>query len=165
MRRDTPATVLVVLVLALATVFSSDFANAYWSGFGSGSVVGATGTALALTLGPGNPATDLYPGGQTAVVLIVSNPNVFAVHIGSLALDTSQGGGGYGVDVGHSGCAVAAFTFMAPVSSGIGWTVPAKVGTVDGTLSATLVSALAMSVDAADACQGAMATVYLKASL
>ena len=119
---------------------------------------------MAVTLGPGTPATDLYPGGQAAVVLTLSNPNGFAAHIGSLALDTSQGVGGFGVDAGHPACAVAAFSFTTQTNSGSGWMVPAKIGAVNGTLTATLATALTMSVDAANACQGASATVYLSAS-
>jgi hypothetical protein len=157
-RRVFLTSLFTLLSLAIVGV-----ASAYWSGWGAGSSSAATGTALALTLAPGTATGDLVPGGQTAVVLTLSNPNGFAVYIGSLTLDTSQGVGGYGVDAGHSACAVSAFTFTTQTNSGTGWTVPEKVGTVNGTLSATLASALTMSIDAANACQGASITVYLSA--
>jgi hypothetical protein len=41
--------------------------------------------------------------------------------------------------------------------------VPARVGTGDAALSITLPNALAMEVNAANACQGAVTTVYLAA--
>jgi hypothetical protein len=145
----------VVLVLVLdGTAF------AYWGGSGSGAGAGTTGAAMPVGLSPATPAAGLYPGGTTAVVLVVSNPNTFTAHLGSLALDTGRGTGGFAVDAGHSGCATSAFSFTTQ-TNGTGWTVPAKVGTVNGTLAITLSAALAMSATAANACQGASVTVYL----
>jgi hypothetical protein len=116
-----------------------------------------------MTLSPGTPSSSLYPGGQSDVILSASNPNLSPIHIGSLALDTSQGTSGYSVDSGHSGCATSALTYTTQTNGGAGWTVPAKVGTVNGTLSITLPTALAMSTTAANACQGAALTIYLAA--
>ncbi len=107
-----------------------------------------------MDLSPGTPTANLYPGGSTDLVLSLANPNASAVHIGSLALDPSQGTGGYAVDGGHSGCVVTTFTYTTATNAGAGWTVPAKVDAVNGTLSVTLTSALAMSAGAANACQG-----------
>ena len=157
-RRMPLAVLLVILALPVGGA-----ANAFWSASGSGAGSGTTGTTVAVVLTPGVPAANLYPGGTTNVVLIVSNPNTSPVRLGSLALDTGQGAGGFAVDAGHSGCAVATLSFTTATNGGAGWTVPGKVGAVDGTLSITLTNAVAMGVGAADACQGASFTVYLAA--
>jgi hypothetical protein len=151
-----------LLLVGLAASLSG-VAEAYWQGSGSGSGAGSTGTTVPVTLTPGTPAASLYPGGQADVVLTVSNPNASPVHIGSLTLATAQGTGGFAVDPGHSGCAVATLAFSPQTNAGVGWTVLGNVGEADGTLSITLPNALAMGATAANACQGAVFTVYLAA--
>jgi len=160
--RTTRRMLLTSLFVALAVLIGGA-ANAYWSGSGGGAGSGTAGTTVAVTLSPGTPAADLFPGGAANVVLTVSNPNLFPVRIGSLALDTGHGTGGFAVDAGHSGCAPLALSFTTQTNGGAGWTVQAKVGAVNGTLSVTLKNALAMGVGAANACQGASSTVYLAA--
>jgi hypothetical protein len=96
-------------------------------------------------------------------MLTVANPNRSPVRIGSLSLNTSQGTGGFAVDAGHAGCSVAVLSFTTQTNLGTGWTVPGKVGAVNGSLSITLTAALAMSTAAANACQGATFTVFLAA--
>ncbi|HZW43572.1 MAG TPA: hypothetical protein VFF32_04155 [Dermatophilaceae bacterium] len=158
-RRMPLAVLLVTLALPVGGA-----ANAFWSASGSGAGSGAAGTTVAVTLSAGTPAATLYPAGAANVLLTASNPNASPVRIGSLALDTSQGAGtGFAVDAGHSGCAVSTLSFTTATNGGAGWTVPGKVGAVDGTLPITLTNALAMGVGAADACQGASFTVYLAA--
>ena len=68
------------------------------------------------------------------------------------------------MDGGHSGCSVATLSYTTQTNGGAGWTVPARVGIVDGTLAITLSNALSMGAGAASACQGATFTVYLAAS-
>jgi hypothetical protein len=94
-------------------------------------------------------------------VLSVSNPNGSAVVVGSLALDTGQGSGGFAVDAGHAGCDLASLSFTLQTNAGTGWTVPAKAGAVNGVLSVRLTNAATMAIGAANACQGAHFTVYL----
>lgn len=162
MGRRLGGRMLMVSLLALVTLVAvSVAAYAYWGATGSGAGPATTGTTIAMTLSPGTPSGALYPGGLADVILTVSNPNVFQAHIGSLGLDVSQGTGGVSV----SGCTVAAATlsFTTQTNGGAGWTIPAKVGAVNGTLPITLTNALTMGVGAADACQGASSTVYLKA--
>jgi hypothetical protein len=154
---------LAVSLLATLALPAGGAAFAYWSQSGSGGGSETTGTTVAVTLGPGTPAAGLFPGGTANVELTVSNPNVSPVQIGSLALDTGQGTGGFAVDAGHSGCAVSTLSFTTQTNSGAGWTVPAKVGAGNGTLSVTLTNALAMSSGAANGCQGASFTTYLAA--
>jgi len=164
MRPLTPGHMRRAALLAILALFVGGAAFAYWSGSGSGAGSATAGTTVALTLSPGTPAANLYPGGTANVVLSVTNPNTSPVRIGSLARDISQGAGsGFAVDAGHSGCTVATLAFTTQTNGGAGWTVPGKVDAVDGTLSITLTNALAMGVGAADACQGASFTVYLAA--
>lgn len=162
-RRRTSQRVVRAAILALMIVAIGGGASAYWSGGGDGAGHGTTGTVVTVTLSPGTPDADLYPGGQTGVELTLSNPSASAVYLSSLALDTTQGTAGFSVDAEHAECGVATLSFTTQTNDGAGWTVPAKVGDVDGTLPATLANALSMSADAADACQGAEFSVFLTA--
>lgn len=157
----------VIIVLAYVAAFvlagTASGAWAYFSSGGLGSGTGATATTQPVVLSPGTPQSELFPGGSTDVVLSVSNPNSSAVRLNSLALDTTQGTGGFAVDAGHSGCDVSALGFATQSNGGSGWTVPAKIGGVNGTLAITLSDPLTMNLAADNACQGAAFTVYLKA--
>jgi len=154
---------LLAVLLVLLGIPVGGIAWSYWSAGGTGTGSGANGTLAALSLSPGSPAAGLYPGGSTNVVLTASNSNTSIVKIGSLLLDTSQGTSGFSVDAGHSGCSVATLGFSTQNNGGAGWSVPARVGVVNGTLSITLTNALTMTAAAASACQGATFTVYLVA--
>lgn len=147
----------VAAVLALLTLGTITAASAYWSGPGSGSGSAGTGTAQAVTLGPATAAAQLYPGGQAAVALTVTNPNPGSVRIGSLALDTSQGSAGFGVDGAHSGCGLSSLSFTTQTNAGAGWSFS------PGAVSLDLPAALSMTPSADNACQGASLTVYLQA--
>lgn len=153
--RSIPVLLVVGVLLAVSGV-----AAAIWTGSAAGAGTVGTGTSVALTLGPGNPGSGLYPGGSADVVLTISNANRAAATVDSLALDPGRGTGGFAIDVGHLGCALSTLTFT---TASTGWVVPARVGTVDGSLPVTLSGALSMGIDAADACQGATVTVYLMA--
>ena len=163
-RRPLAAALPAILALSVGGV-----AYGYWSGSGGGAGSATTGTTVPMTLTPGTAAATLYPGGTANVALTVSNPNAFPVHVGSITLDTTRETGGFAVDAIHSdaGCTVAAatlsFTTTQQTNGGTGWTVPAKVTDVNGTLSVTLTNALMMSVDAAGTCQGASFAVYVAA--
>ena len=150
--RVIPLVVIAVLVLVAGS------ATAYWSASGGGSGSASTGTPSAVTLSPATPTAALFPGGQASVVLTITNPNAASIRVGSLALDTSQGTGGFAVDGGHSGCGLGTLSFTTQTNAGAGWTVAGS-----GNLSVTLTNALSMSAAAANACQGASFTVYLAA--
>lgn len=150
-------------ILVIAAVAAATAADAAWSGGGSGTGSAGTGTTVAVTLSPGTPSAGLHPGGSADVVLEVTNPNQHPVRIGTLALDTGQGTSGFAVDGDHPGCATSALGFATQSNGGAGWTVPAKVGAVDGSLAVTLSGAISMASNAANACQGATFTVYLVA--
>ena len=155
--------VLLTLLAVALTVCLGSGAMAYWGGGGSGDGNGSSGKVVAVTLSPATPTAYLYPGGVADVVLTVSNPNAAEVRLGSLALDTTRGTNGFAVDAGHSGCWVASLGYGTLTNGGAGWTVPGRVGAVNGTRSVTLTDALSMGTDAANACQGAQFTVYLAA--
>jgi len=154
---------LLAVLLVLLSIPVGGIAWSYWSAGGVGGGSGANRTPTALSLSAGTPAAGVYPGGSTNVVLTATNSNTSIVKIGSLLLDTTQGTSGFAVDGSHSGCSVAALGFTTQNNGGAGWSVPAKVGAVNGTLSITLTSALTMTASAASACQGATFTVYLVA--
>jgi hypothetical protein len=152
-RRQVALTGVVAGLLTLVCAV----AFAYWVASGTGSAAAMTGSTTAVTLTPGTPSAQLYPGGTADVVLTVANPNSSPVRIGSLALDPTQGTGGFKADTGHAGCVLSALSFTTQTNAGSGWTVPAG-----GSLPVTLSSSLAMATGAANGCQGATFTVYLK---
>lgn len=97
------------------------------------------------------------------MALTIGNPELSAVHVATLSLDTTQGTGGLAVSPGHSSCSLSALSYVTQSNGGAGWTVPAATGSVDGSLSLDLAGALSMTNAAANACQGASFTVYLVA--
>lgn len=150
-----------LLAVFVAALVLAGGALAYWTASGSGSGSGGTvANPLALTISAG-PATltPLFPNGSGNVAVHISNPNVFRVHISTLALDTSQGTGGFGAS--PSGCNLASLSFTPQTNGVTGWDVPKKVGAVNGTLDLDLTGAIQMSSVASNACQGATFTVYL----
>jgi hypothetical protein len=162
--RKVIATIAMIVAIIVVTVGGAGVAFAYWSAGGSGSGVGAGATTTPLTITSVAPSGTLYPGGESDVAVIVSNPNSARVHISSLALDTSQGTAGFGVDSAHSGCTLSTLAFTTQTNGGAGWTVAGKVGSTNGALTITLPSALAMSATAVNACQGATFTIHLVAA-
>jgi len=54
----------------------------------------------------GTASNQIYPGGQSAVAVTVTNPNPGAVKVGSLSLDSTQGNAGFAVDGAHAACGV-----------------------------------------------------------
>jgi len=153
---------LVTAVVPLLLLTGAGTAAAYWGRSGVGTGDAAVEVHLSVVISPGTPAAQLYPGGDADVSQTISNPNPYPVHIDSLSLDTDAGSGGYAVDAGHSGCVLSTLTFATQTNGGSGWTIPAKVGAIDGSLDVTLVDALVMGIGAANACQGATFTVYLQ---
>ena len=146
------ALVSATLVLAAASATGA-WAFLTIAGGGTGSV--SVGTAQAVTFSTATPTTALYPGDAADIALTVSNPTGGNVFIPSLQLDTTQGTNGFTVDGSHSGCDVGDLTFTA---DGTGWTVPANTAAYP----IHLPGAVSMSTSAANACQGAVFTIYLK---
>ncbi len=147
---------LVSALIAVLALTTAGVASALWAQSGAGSGAGTTGTTQAVTLSPGTASNQLFPGGQSAVAVTVSNPNPGSVKVESLVLDTTQGTGGFAVDGGHTACGVASLSFTTQTNAGAGWTIP----TTGSALS--LANSLSMNANAANSCQGASFTVYLK---
>lgn len=156
-------TVLIACLVMAGTLAAAGAAQAYWRSSGSGSGAATTGGTVAVQLSAGTPVVALRPGGQSAVSLVVSNPNASSVRLNSLVLDSARGTSGFTVDAGHaSGCSLTGLlTFASQNNGGVGWTIPAAVGPTPGTQSITLANALSMSSAAPTGCQGATFTVYL----
>ncbi|WP_248581364.1 hypothetical protein [Nocardioides sp. InS609-2] len=150
--------IFIVGVLFLVLAGTTSVGWTYWRGAGSGAASGSTGSTQALTLSPGTPVSAVYPGGQSAVVVTVANPNTLGVRLESLALDTTRGVSGFAVDAGHSGCGTSALSYATQTNGGSGWNVPANAS-----VTLTLAGALSMGTGAEDACQGASFTLYLRA--
>lgn len=153
----TAAAVLVALGVASS-------AAGYWSGPGSGSISETDGTIQTISVSPGTASGQLYPGAAEDVALSFSNPNPFAVQVGSVSLDTSTGTGGFVLDTSHASCNVSALAFTNQTNGGAGWSVPSRVGSRNGSLALDLPGALTMSSGATNACQGAIFTFYLTVS-
>ncbi len=151
---------VVAVVLGLA--LSGGAALAFWTAVGQGSGAAATGTAQPLVIAAGSPSARLHPGGQADVALTISNPNPFPARVPSLALDTGSGTGGFAVDAAHSGCGLSTLSFTTQANGGAGWTVPARVGVTNGQLVLSTTGSVAMDLAAADSCQGATFTVFVK---
>jgi hypothetical protein len=126
-----PSKKFVVLTLG-AFAASGAVAFAAWSTNGAGQASAQAGTASAVTLTAAAPSTVLYPGASAAVATTIGNPNPFPVHVSSIALDASQGTGGFSVDAAHSGCDLATTgTFSSATEvllpgtlGGTTWTLP-----------------------------------------
>jgi hypothetical protein len=157
MRATRRRGLLVTALLPVLVVGATGVAFAYWTKAGGGSGAATTGTTQAVTLTPGTASSQLYPGGASAVAVTVTNPNPGSVKVGSFSLDTTQGSSGFAVDSGHLGCGLATLGFTTQTNGGAGWTIPAS-----GSSVLSLAGSLSMSTTAANACQGASFTVYLK---
>jgi hypothetical protein len=151
--------------LGIATVVlaaSAAGAFAYWTGTGSATATTVVPNTQPITFSPGVPTGQLYPGGTASVAIVAHNPNPFFLQIPSLVIDTDDGPP-FAADAAHSTCDVSVLSYVAQNNGGAGWSVPPQVGSTDGTLEIDMSSAMHMTVDAANACQGATFTVRLVA--
>lgn len=136
-------------------------AVAFWSAPGGGTSQARLDEPRPITLGPGVPGAQLYPGGSASVATIATNPNPFVIHVDALRLDAVAGTGGFEVDADHAGCDLATIGFTAQDNGGSGWTLPPRTGDTDGTLQIDMDAALTMASTGGNACQGAVFVVHL----
>ncbi|MET0557521.1 MAG: hypothetical protein ABW065_02450 [Solirubrobacterales bacterium] len=153
----------VLLVAAAIAVGAATAGVAFWHGSGSGSATTVLANVQSLSLQPGNPTAELYPGGDAGVAVIISNPNSSFVQIGSIDLDPEAEP--FTVDSAHSGCDLSTLSFVAQDNGGAGWRIPPRAGATDGSLAIDMPAAMRMGLTAASACQGASFTVRLEARL
>jgi hypothetical protein len=153
-----PRTLLTAIaIVAVATVG----ALAFWKGSGSGSATTILADTQALSIGPGEPTSELYPGGTATVTVVVTNPNPYFVQLGSLVIYAGDAEP-FGVDGGHSSCDLSALGFVTQDHGGTGWRIPPAAGTTEGTLAIAMPAAMSMSNAAGEACQDATFTVHLE---
>jgi hypothetical protein len=149
--RLTRRLVLVVAVALAAIGATSGAAFAYWTSHGTGTGTGTTGTmtisVTALLVGDNN-ATTLVPNGAGDVILRVSNPNAFTVHVSSI---TANGA----ATTPQSGCTTTGVTFNAPTA----YTDPQFTLAASSTTLIRLVGAASMSDASSSGCQGAIFTI------
>lgn len=162
MPRRLPRTRLLIIVVVV-TLGLAGGAVAFWAGTGAGDAQTRLDDPQPLLLNPGTASAQLAPGGAASVSVTATNPNPYTVHLSTLTLDTGRGSGGFDVDAGHAGCALSTLAFVPQDNGGAGWTVPPRAGGTDGALPIDMTSALTMDTSAANACQGAIFTVYLVA--
>jgi hypothetical protein len=153
-----PRTLLIAIAIAIGATVG---ALAYWQGSGSGSATAELAHTQPLSIEPGAPTAELYPGGTATVTVVVTNPNPYFVQLGSMVLYAGDAEP-FGVDGGHSGCDPSVLSFVVQDHGGAGWRIPPKAGTTEGTLAIAMPGAMNMSNAAADACQGATFTVHLE---
>lgn len=147
----------VALCVAAAAV-------AYLTTAGSGTGTAEVARVLPVTVDAGAaPSAPLSPGSDGDVTVHLSNPNGFAVHVGSLALDDTRGAGGFDATPAACDPVAAGLAFTTQTNGGDGWSVPAKAVGTEGRLDLDLPASIRMGADAPDACQGASFTVYLRA--
>ena len=163
MRRPVLSRARGLRIAAAIAIGLTAGAIGYWTGAGSGTATTTLDNPQELSLTPGTPGNQVWPGASSDVATVASNPNPYTVQISSISLDTDQGTGGFAVDAGHSGCDPSTLGFTTQNNGGSGWTVPAMVDATPGSLSIAMPDALAMGASAADACQGADFTIYLVA--
>ncbi len=147
----TVGTATVAVGAAGFLVLSTGTAYAFWTVYGSG-----TGNADAATAQPVTVSVQvdgqLYPGVKRPVTPTFSNPNPFPVTLTSVTPTDIE-------ITGATGCtkANAAVAFAGLSGS---WTVPAKSGGANGTLTPTTATAEGVSMGSTSdtACQGATFT-------
>ena len=148
-----------IAVAAIVALLAAAAAGAFWTLKGAGGGTVSAETVASVTLTPGTPTTNLYPGMSGDISVSVANGNTYRAFVRSLALDTGRGTNGFSVDGGHSGCDVAALSYTPQSNGGAGWFVPAG-----STLGLDLASAVDLGTSAASECQGATFTVFLLAA-
>ena len=142
--------IVAALVIAFTAVSAIVFAE--WLATGTGEGNAAAGTAVELRVEPvasiGVDATRLVPGGTGDVEVVLFNDNPYEVEVRDIVQDGP-------ITSDQDGCDATTHEVSYMTQTG-SWIVPAA-----GDLFVRLVDALAMGVDAADACQGAEFAVPL----
>lgn len=151
-------TATVGLATMSALVLASGVAYAFWSTTGSGTGAAASGSSLGLTLTAGTVSTNvLYPTATGDVVVVISNPNPFAVSVDSLTLPTTAATAytNAGLTTLNAACNTGGtgVTWNYTSKSLTGVIVAKKTGGVDGTLTLTLTNGAAMSNASDNSCQ------------
>lgn len=148
---------LVVVIVAIMGLVGAagGVAYAYWTSHGSGSGSGTTGTmTINVTglVGDDTNQTTLIPGGTGDVILRVTNPNSFPVHVTSI---TSNGSA-----TASPVCTPTGVTFNAPSDY-----TPAQFTLSPGSSLIRLGGASSMSTASASGCQGSTFSMPLSVTV
>jgi len=137
--------IVVAGVFLLGILAGTAYAYFSVSGDGSGAVsVGRMQVVRLVAVTGASPTTLLYPGHAADALILVSNPNDYAVSLVSVA-----GDGTITADSGHPGCTTTGVTFAD--YSGPAISIPANA--VDYPID--LPKAVSMSSASSNGCQGA----------
>jgi hypothetical protein len=143
-----------VIAAANAAVLCSGVAFAFWTSSGSGTGTASSGTAQDVTLAGGTVNTNvLYPTGNGDVVVVITNPNPYAVSVDSLALPATAA-----TAYTNSGLTTLNTTCNTN-GTGVAWAYATKslsgviVAGHNGTTTLTLTSGAAMSNLSDNSCQ------------
>lgn len=136
----------VTAIAIVAGITAASIASASWSAQSNGNAKAQAGRLAAVTASPAAPTTELFPGGSADAALTLTNPNPVAMTVSSIVGDgTIVSDSAACNDAGHG----VTFTDQAGA-----WEVAKSA-----TLNVGLPNAVHMSVDSADACQGATFTI------
>ena len=137
--------------LAIAVIAAScGIAFAYWGSQGSGTGSAATGTMtihVDAIQGTDANGSSLVPGGSGDVIVRVTNPNSFSVHVTAIS--------GNGAPTASNLCTPTGVTFTSPTD----YSAAAFTMTAGQTTLFRLVGAAGMSLSSASSCQGATFTI------
>lgn len=163
-RPSLKSTLALLLAIAVLAALAAG-AFAYWSGSGSTAATIVVPNPQDVTFSLGVPTAELYPGHDAGVAIVVHNSNSYFVRVAALDLDLTEVGiAPFAVDAAHSDCDVSTLSFTTQDNSGAGWSIPPRVASTDGVRTLDMSSAIQMTADADDACQGASFTARLAAT-
>ena len=142
-------------VLGTCAVMGTGVAAAYWTagGEGSGSVQAGTATAFTTVTAAASTTSLLYPGGSADLTMTVRNPNPYPITVSGVSANGAvTAAGGIGT------CTTTGVALTTP-TAGLPFTVAARSGGTDGSLTVVLTAATAMSSASENGCQSAAFTV------
>lgn len=134
------------IALASATFLIAGVAAASWTANGTGNAKAQAGRLEAVTAAPATPTAPLFPGGTGDVGVALTNPNPVAMTVSSIAGDGPITSSSAACDEAGHGVTFTDQTGTWEIAKGAALTV-------------NLPDAVAMSLDSADACQGATFTI------
>ncbi len=151
--RSAGPAVLAIGVLGLG-VLTTGMAYAYWSTTGTGSASATAGSAQPVSVVVAVAGGTLHPAASLSAAPTFANPNPFPVTVTRVTPGAVRVSGGAGCTADTSGVTFSALT--GP------WTVPARSGSTDGTVTGPAQpGAVTMESTSDTGCQSATFTAAL----
>jgi hypothetical protein len=142
--------VLMLLGLVALGIAAAAVASAHWAAQGTGTGSASTGTMtiqVGAIVAADNNGASLVPGGTGDVILRVTNPNTFSVHVTSVT--------GNGTPTASPTCTTTGVSFVSPTDY-----TPAQYTLAPGGSSLLLLpGAASMSTLSTSNCQGAIVSI------